>query len=54
VYLSSSEETKDVTGKFFSKMREVRTSTVSYDEELQLRLWDTTSELLSISKGPGY
>ena len=54
VYLSSSAETKDVTGRCYSRLRQVSTSRTSYDEELQSRLWNVTSELLSISaKGPG-
>lgn len=54
VYLSSSVDVKDATGKCFSKMKEVKTSQVSYDEEKQKRLWDVTSGLLSLPKGSGY
>jgi retinol dehydrogenase 14 len=54
VYLSSSVDVKDVTGRCFSKMKEVKTSQVSYDEEMQKRLWDVTSDLLSLPKGPSY
>jgi NAD(P)-dependent dehydrogenase (short-subunit alcohol dehydrogenase family) len=54
VYLSSSSDVKGVTGKCYSKQKEVKTSQASYDEEMQKRLWEVTSELLSMPKGPGY
>jgi NAD(P)-dependent dehydrogenase (short-subunit alcohol dehydrogenase family) len=48
VYLASSDEVKSATGKCFSKLKEVTTSQASHDEEMQKRLWDTTSALLTL------
>ena len=38
VYLASSDDVKDVTGKCFAKKKEVKSCPASYDEELQKRL----------------
>ena len=48
VYLSSSAEVEEVTGKCFSGLKEVKTSQASYDEVMQARLWEATSALLSL------
>lgn len=48
VYLASSEDLDGVTGKCFSRLKEVRTSPLSYDEALQRRLWEETSRLLGL------
>jgi NAD(P)-dependent dehydrogenase (short-subunit alcohol dehydrogenase family) len=45
VYLASSPAVEGVTGKYFSKMREVRSSAASYDEEAAARLWRVSEEL---------
>jgi NAD(P)-dependent dehydrogenase (short-subunit alcohol dehydrogenase family) len=47
VYLASSEEVRDVTGKCFAKMKQVDTSEASRDSETQKILWDTTERLLA-------
>jgi NAD(P)-dependent dehydrogenase (short-subunit alcohol dehydrogenase family) len=49
IYLASSDEVKDVTGKCFAKKKEVKTCPVSYDEELQKRLWDETEHMLGLA-----
>jgi NAD(P)-dependent dehydrogenase (short-subunit alcohol dehydrogenase family) len=49
IYLASSDEVKDVTGKCFAKKKEVKTCPVSYDEELQKRLWDETEHMLILA-----
>jgi retinol dehydrogenase 14 len=49
VYLASSDEVKDVTGKCFSKKKEVETCPASYDREAQERLWNETVQLLALS-----
>jgi NAD(P)-dependent dehydrogenase (short-subunit alcohol dehydrogenase family) len=49
VYLSSSKEVEGVTGKCFSRMKEIRTSEASHDQQKQKILWDTTTKLLGIS-----
>jgi NAD(P)-dependent dehydrogenase (short-subunit alcohol dehydrogenase family) len=49
VYLASSDDVKDVTGKCFAKKKEVTTCTASYDEELQKRLWNKTESMLGLA-----
>lgn len=49
VFLASSGEVEGVTGKCFSKMKEVRTSEASYDQQMQRTLWNTTAKLLGLS-----
>jgi NAD(P)-dependent dehydrogenase (short-subunit alcohol dehydrogenase family) len=49
IYLSSSDEVKGITGKCFEKMKEKSTCPVSYDEDLQRRLWIKTESLLRIA-----
>jgi NAD(P)-dependent dehydrogenase (short-subunit alcohol dehydrogenase family) len=49
VYLASSEEVKDVTGKCFAKKKQVMTCPVSYDEGLQKRLWKKTESMLGLA-----
>jgi len=49
IYLSSSDEVKGITGKCFEKKKEKSTCPVSYDEDLQKRLWIKTESLLGIS-----
>jgi retinol dehydrogenase 14 len=49
VYLASSDEAKDVTGKCLAKKKEVMTCPASYDEELQKRLWNKTESMLGLA-----
>jgi hypothetical protein len=49
VYLASSPEVEGVTGKCFSKLKKVSTTPISYDEEKQRLLWDTTLKLLGLT-----
>lgn len=49
VYLASSDEVKNVTGKCFTKMRETTTAPISYDRQLQQQLWNKTAELIGLS-----
>jgi len=49
VYLASSPEVEGVTGKCFSKLKEVSTTPISYDEEKQRLLWDTTLKLSGLT-----
>ncbi len=51
VYLASAEEVKDVSGKCFSKKKEVETCLASYDKEGQQRLWSETVRLLGLREG---
>jgi NAD(P)-dependent dehydrogenase (short-subunit alcohol dehydrogenase family) len=51
VYLASSDEARDVSGKCFAKKKEVVTCPASYDESVQKRLWNETFALLGLSSG---
>ncbi len=51
IYLSSSDEVKDVSGKCFAKKKEVFTCPASYDEDLQRQLWSKTEHLLGLAAG---
>jgi NAD(P)-dependent dehydrogenase (short-subunit alcohol dehydrogenase family) len=48
VYLASSDEVRDVTGKCFAKKKESATCPASYDESLQKRLWNETTTMLDL------
>ena len=48
VYLASSDEVKDVTGKCFAKKKEIATCPASCDESLQKRLWNETTTMLNL------
>jgi NAD(P)-dependent dehydrogenase (short-subunit alcohol dehydrogenase family) len=49
LYLASSKEVESITGKCFSKLKEVNTAQASYDRKMQSALWDVTSKLLGTS-----
>jgi NAD(P)-dependent dehydrogenase (short-subunit alcohol dehydrogenase family) len=49
VYLASSDEVKNVTGKCFAKKKETKTCPASYDEELQKHLWNKTESMLGLA-----
>ena len=49
IYLASSDEVKDITGKCFAKKKEVTSCPASYDEELQKRLWNKTENMLGLA-----
>lgn len=44
VYLASSPEVRDVTGKYFYKSKQADSSTLSHDVELQEKLWDVSAQ----------
>lgn len=48
VYLASSPRVQDVSGKYFYRMTEVRSSQASYDEETAARLWDLSLRLTGL------
>jgi NAD(P)-dependent dehydrogenase (short-subunit alcohol dehydrogenase family) len=50
IYLASSPEVEGVTGKYFAREREKRSSAVSYDVGARRRLWEA-SEALTATKG---
>ncbi|MHA1522192.1 MAG: SDR family oxidoreductase [Promethearchaeota archaeon] len=46
VYLASSEEVQDVTGKYFSKCRAIPSAKFTYDHKIQENLWKYSDELI--------
>jgi NAD(P)-dependent dehydrogenase (short-subunit alcohol dehydrogenase family) len=49
IYLASSDEVKGVSGKCFEKKKETTNCMVSYDEDLNRRLWIKTEGLLGLA-----
>ena len=49
VYLAFASEVEHVTGKCFYKLHETETAPISYDRQIQRRLWDATVKLLGLS-----
>ena len=49
IYLASSPEVEGVTGKYFEKSAEKRSSESSYDEALASRLWDLSAKMTGLS-----
>lgn len=49
IYLASSPEVADVTGKYFTKRKEVTSSKESYDEAESQRLWQVSLGLAKLS-----
>ena len=49
VYLASSSEVTNVTGKCFAKRKETTTCPASYDENLQKQLWTRTEIMLGLT-----
>ena len=47
--LAASPELEKVSGKYFKKMREARSSTSSYDEGTARRLWELSASLTKTS-----
>ena len=47
IYLATSPEVEDVTGKYFVKREEVSSSPLSYDKSLARRLWEVSEKLTS-------
>jgi NAD(P)-dependent dehydrogenase (short-subunit alcohol dehydrogenase family) len=49
IFLASSDEVKEITGKCFAKKKETMTCPASYDQDLQTCLWKKTESLLSLA-----
>ena len=47
VYLASDPAVANVSGKYFAKRKEERTSTLSYDQAAQERLWQVSEQMTS-------
>jgi len=50
IYLASSPEVEDVTGKYFVKCKQARSSRISYDEFVSQRLWKMSEELTKLNE----
>ena len=49
IYLASSDEVKRKTGMCFEKEKEIKSSPLSYDRELQSKLWEKTNAILGLN-----
>lgn len=49
IYLAASPEVEGVSGKYFDNRRPVKSAPVSYDRELQARLWTLSEELTGLA-----
>lgn len=47
VYLASSDEVKDISGKYFKKCKAIKSSKESYDKENQIKLWKLSLEMVN-------
>jgi hypothetical protein len=47
VYLATSPEVEGVSGKYFVRCRERRSSRASYDEKTAVRLWNESERLIT-------
>jgi NAD(P)-dependent dehydrogenase (short-subunit alcohol dehydrogenase family) len=47
IYLASSPEVEGISGKYFAKCTSIESTKISYDEEIQEKLWEHTKELLA-------
>lgn len=50
VYLASSDDVINLSGKYFIKKKPSKSSKLSYDEKLQEKLWDYSIKLLGLDK----
>jgi NAD(P)-dependent dehydrogenase (short-subunit alcohol dehydrogenase family) len=48
IYLASSPEVEGLSGKYFVKKAEARSSDVSHDQRLARRLWEVSAELTNV------
>jgi retinol dehydrogenase-14 len=48
IYLASSPEVEGLSGRYFAKKAEARSSDVSYDEGLARRLWEASAALTNL------
>ena len=49
IYLASSPEVEGVSGKYFAKKAEAKSSEQSYDEATARRLWQVSAELTKLN-----
>jgi retinol dehydrogenase-14 len=53
IYLASSPEVKNITGKYFEKSTDVPSNPVSYDEATWTRLWEISARLVASGTAAG-
>jgi NAD(P)-dependent dehydrogenase (short-subunit alcohol dehydrogenase family) len=49
IYLATSEEVKGITGKYFIKSKQKKSTAITYDEEIAGKLWEMTETILGIN-----
>jgi NAD(P)-dependent dehydrogenase (short-subunit alcohol dehydrogenase family) len=49
IYLATSEEVKDVSGKYFYRKKPVKSSKQTYDKQLALQLWKLSESLTGLN-----
>jgi hypothetical protein len=49
VYLASSPEVEGVSGKYFEKRKTVQSTPISYDKDLQERLWTLSEQFTGLA-----
>jgi NAD(P)-dependent dehydrogenase (short-subunit alcohol dehydrogenase family) len=49
LWLATSNEVEGVSGKYFVRRRDTRSSAVSYDEAVARRLWDVSAKMVGVS-----
>lgn len=50
IYLATSEEVKEVSGKYFDKCKPKKSSKASYDREMALKLWQVSETLTGLNQ----
>ena len=50
IYLATSADIEGLSGKYFSNLKEVRSSDASYDEDAARRLWNVSLELTGLPR----
>jgi NAD(P)-dependent dehydrogenase (short-subunit alcohol dehydrogenase family) len=50
IYLASSAEVEGVTGKYFDQCRAVPSAKISYDQDIQERLWEISETLTHLNE----
>lgn len=49
VYLASSSNVENVSGKYFVRSKETQSSNISYDVEIQDKMWDISCEMVGLN-----
>ena len=49
LWLATSEEVEGVTGKYFVRRQDTRSSAISYDRDVARRLWDISAQMVGLA-----